>query len=809
MWNELRYTCKLIGKNIYFSLLCITVLGIGIGMVLPLYSLVDNTAFVNPPLAQGERFVALVKTAVPPRPVGFSKYDIFHYYYFKNAMSSFQTLAAWRDGAVSISDGEYAAAYRRAEIQPELLQKTGVQPLRGRMFSAEDVVPGAQPVAMIGYEVWQNYYAGRDDIVGLASRIDGATRTIVGVMPAGFTFPSTHQLWLPLALPQSGNAGEGKEDLILTGILAAGVSLNAADSEVQLLQAQIKNNWPEQYQHFDTSLVLPFINMASGKPDPVGNLLILVVIVLLVVFNIGNLFVARGEERVVELAVRSALGASPRNIARALMLESLLLCVFGLALGFVLAYFSISYLNGILGNVSSTLTANFWWDMSLNIRIVAGTVVVVGVIWLVSGGLPAWRISRTDLNQLLGSSGKGMSTGSSTRLSKVLVNVQLVFGCVLLTVGLLQTVVMANGKFTTITNGDNLYTGKVVFNETRLANPEARQNYLGDLVQALLAQPGVAKVAFTTLMPGIEEPTVPYNAEDQNLMTNAVYPRAHVVAVSDNFFAMIDVPLIQGRTFGPEDTSTALPVAIVDQRLADLLWPDDSALGKRIQLNPAEASPWLTIVGVTTPKAQEPMLLESMIGVPVIYQPITQANMSQVLVLFSSTIPGVNFREVLRAAATQADRDTPITEMLSVSQQEAAMAEGIGANQRMAYSVVLLAVYLTGAATYGLAARATGRRRLETGIRMALGASRSVSLALFLKDGLKTVVTGLSIGATLSVVGSYLVISNIPVAVDMSEILVPIIASICLVMGSLVMLANYLPARKIVEMEPADALQYE
>ena len=118
MWNELRYTLKLIGRNIYFSLLCITVLGLGIGIVLPVYSLVDNTAFVAPPIMQGERYVSFVKTTGAGEFTAFSTYDAFHYYYFKNSTKSFQSFAAWRNASVTVSDGEYAEDYRRAELEP-------------------------------------------------------------------------------------------------------------------------------------------------------------------------------------------------------------------------------------------------------------------------------------------------------------------------------------------------------------------------------------------------------------------------------------------------------------------------------------------------------------------------------------------------------------------------------------------------------------------------------------------------------------------------------------------------------------------
>jgi predicted permease len=810
--NELRYTLRILGKNFRFTLLCISVIFGGLAIVLPVYALIDNLALKTPRLSSGDEYVVLVKqldTGVPGL-----RYDAFHLQAFREKATSFKALYAWRDVTATISDGDYTESFGAAEIEPGLLQRLQVQPLRGRLLTPLD---GAEaPVALISYEVWQTYYAGREDIVGHQSRINGEMRNIVGVMPEGFGFPLSQRVWLPLAVAAGATPGEGPENLGIAGILADGVSRDDATTEIGLLQAAILADWAEPYAHIRTSIVLPYVyfNVGGGSTNIFALLTILGCIMLLVACNVGNLFVARGEERIQELAVRSALGATPARIALSLLLESFLVCCAGLLAGWVWAYFGMAWLEGALVNIGLGLfTEFFWWDLSLNGRMMVASALAMGAVWLGSGGLPAWRISRTNLNELLNSGSKGLGE-QSTRLGKILVNIQLILGSVLLTVGITSFTLSFNDQITTQTNSDNLYTGRFELSANLQTDAQARQTYLNTLEQALLSQPGSDAVAFTRALPGNGGVQASYSIEDQDLRVNDIWPKAFNSFVTDKYFDLIDVDLVQGRAFGVEDTANGLPVAIVDQRLADRLWPGESALGKRLQLNPENNSTWLTIVGVAQPSALEGTLREGESGVPVIYQPIRQSLFSgsrsgRLYLLVSAAPAGFDYRNAIRIAAAEADRDIPVTNIQSLSAMEQTRANGQAFQRTAVYSVMLIAIYLTAAATYGLAARAAGRRRVETGIRMAVGASQAACIRTFLKDGCRTVVYGLSIGGTLAIVISYVMVSGDDNAAAALRLLIPTTVVLGLVMGALVLLANYFPARKIVAMEPADALRYE
>ncbi len=808
--NELKYTLKLLSKNIRFSLLCTSIVAIGIALVLPFYSLVENISPAELPLAEGDRFVLLQQTAEQGGDIQESfLYDNFHYQYFKTGASSFANLSAWRDMPLTLSDGEFAQAFSGAEIEPVLLELTGIAPIMGRTFSADDADSGATPVAIISHDAWQSYYSGREDIIGHQSRIRGEMRNIVGVMPETFAFPIFHDVWLPLQLAAPATRGSAPQDLYLVGLRAEDASLIDASREIALLQAQIGSSWTEDYGHIATSEVLPYASVAGGLTD--GISILFLTVLLLVMFNAANLFVVRGAERIEELAIRSAMGADHRQMAKALMLESFLVCLFGLVAGLLLAWVAIAALAGLIADVTPGFTALFWWDVSLRPHMVLESTVMTGIVWLVSGGLPAWRISRSQIDQLIAGQGKGLRDTEASRTSKVLVNAQLVMSCLLLTLGMFTVLTWSNTTVTQLPSSATLFSGNVDFTGDYLTDPGRGEIYRANLASALEAEAAVDSVVFTTGIPGRGGSLLPYETEDMTVPDSDAYPRQYSLSVSENYFDLLGNDLLQGRGFGLEDISTSLPVAIVDERLVAMYWPDAPVLGKRIRLNPGQDGPWLTIVGVSRAQAQESTLQMEEVGTPVLYRPLRQANPNRFFVLFRAADPAIDYRRALGSAATSADRDVSVRNVQSVAEFEATRLGSLDFNSDLGSMFVLVALYLTGIATYGLAARAIASRQLEIGVRMALGAGRSSCIRTILRDGVLMVATGLSLGGMLAILGTYGVLTAVTngLTVPSFEILISTTGAVGLSMAALVLLANYIPARRLVAMEPGEALHYE
>lgn len=739
-------------------------------------------------------------------------YFSIEYSFLKENATSFRLLDVWKDTVSVINDGEFSESFRSAEVSAELLRTTQQQALMGRVLRTEDSLPNADPVVLISYDVWQNYFAGRGDVVGHSSRINGELRTIIGVMPEGFGFPIWQDLWIPVLLPTIANLDEEPDDLIVVGILHEGATIKHARNEITALYSQLQNNWPQDYADNVTSVAVPYVSLRLGDQGAKTGYIFFILaasIILLVAFNVSNLFVARGEERIQELSIRSALGATPVKVAQALLLESFIICIFGVALGLVLGLFTTAFMDNMLLNANPQLGAVFWWDMSFNSNFLPTIVGSALFIWILSGGLPAWRISRADLNSLISNSGKGVSNIESSRLSKILVNIQLIFGCILMSIALTMVVAVSNAEPTALYDNTNLFSARVVVNSQLADDASQQSTYRDEFQQSLLSQAGINDLSYSSSLPNNGGPQVAYHLEDQDIKVNERYPEQYHLAVSNNYFSFLETSLLQGRAFTVEDAIDSLPVAIIDQRMADAYWPGQSALGKRVQLKPEEGGQWLTIIGVTEVIFQESMLAPDETGISVIYQPIQQTLQSQFSVIVKSNQVDFDYRQAIRAAASATNRNQAVDLMQSLQELEQRKIELQNFQQKFMLSLAIVAMYLTAAATYGLAARAASRRRIEAGIRMAVGASYFGSLLAFLKAGFQTLLIGLSIGGILGILIGYQLLNILFSTMNSFAVLVPVVLFICFLMGCTVMLANYFPARKIIAMEPGDALRYE
>lgn len=809
--DDVVYNLKLIRKNLGFVFICVSVVSLGVALILPAYTFFGQLMYKPIPVPGGERYVAFVKLLSdnPADTQPFSTYDSYHFNYFRDNTTSFDILEAYRPKNTAISEGEIPASYIAVEVSSELLQAAGVRPLQGRLFTEEDYAPNAEPVAILGYSTWQSSFAGTPDIVGRQSWIDGELRTIVGVLAEGQKFPWHYELWLPLPTIPEETPGNGKEDLIIIGRLAEGVSRDEAVAEVQLLQEQIKSNWPDEYAHFYQTRVASYKGMVGTGLGPLVFLLALlgICIVGLMTFNISNLFLTRGEERLHELATRSALGATPYNIASALLPESLIICVLGLAVGIWVSSMALAGMNGFVQENSPGIAAAFFWDMSLSPILVITSIVFMAFIWALSGGVSAWQISRYDLSLYLNDSIKGMGSTGMTRLSKIMANMQFVMGCVILSVGMAFALMLPEVKWSGDIEIEDKYMATVDFSATGLESVVEQQNYLETLRQSLLNQPGISDVAFTTAVPGTSTPRVPYSMESEDLKFDDRYPLVYKVAVSNNFFDYLDIEILDGRALNVGDSETSDPVTVIDLTLANELWPNESPLGKRIVLNPEAVNETLTIVGVSR------FISQSGVdggGVPnsVVYTPMQQEFHPRISLVVSSPVEDFDFRGAIGAAALEVNRDIPIHSPESLVDLIQRAENGANVIRVIYLSLIVVSLYLTGLTSYGLAARAVIRRKVEIGIRMALGAGRGNAFFTLLKSGLAVVTFGLVIGIILSISLSYLLWTLIQ-ASGVFVTMVPMVFAVCLTLGATIIVASFVPARRIVTMEPGDALRYE
>ncbi len=824
---DLRHNLRSLRRNLGFALLCTLVIAMGIAVSVTMYTLVANAVYKPMPFPDGDRYVAMRTVA---RDTGLEQQgatvDSFTFQQVESALRGYEAFGSWRDSFITFSDGEVAEQYFASYIDPGLMQIAAVAPVLGRGLLPSDDLPGAEPVVVLSYHVWQNYYAGRTDIVGHSSRIDGELHTIVGVMPEGFVYPVSGEVWLPSQLP--ANAQPGDQPLVwVMGVLGDSLDRGTAERELNAALLELGERYPEYYSELGAKLI-PFTRFPAPAMTYWHTLTgLAIALLLLVSLNVANLLVVRCNERIQELAIRNALGASPWRLVRSLLLDSSLICGLGLLAGIVLADLGMAsigaMMNGIYQDVTQTLPPSWSSAYAWEVGTVVTTFLAIGLVWLFSSALAVWKVLRNDISFLLGGGNTGSISAGSSAGTATLVAFEIVFSCFLLIfcatlVGAAND--MKNIDYGTATEG--YLTGRIALPTAGYSEVSAREAYRRELRTALLQSEGIDEVVFASSLPSQQGIPVAYNLEDRDVLSDTgAYPTQEVIYVGPDYFATLDVLLPEGREFDAGDSASSLPVVIVNEKFAQQMWPDESALGKRIQVNSgASNAQWLTVVGVSSHIIQRWSFFGT--DVPVLYRPLAQAssNASAVPQAGLSQSEGEVFHAVLKVgaadpdsyrrrlqeAATGVDRDIPVTflfplgELLELTNAMSTISTTISSN------IALFTLVLAVTGIYAVVARSVNQQTREIGIRRALGSSDGKVLWVFIGQGLKYLLLGLLLGG-----GAAILLSNAMTVIfaTMANWVPAAFIGVSLGLGLLIVFAAYHPARKLVAMEPGDALHYE
>ncbi len=814
---DLQFSLRLLRKNYLFVSMCVLVIALGMASSIAMYEVVSAFGYSTLPYPDGDKYIVVKRIDGETGQVdGYpSSIDSYTYQYLASSVQSYREFGAYRRQYATFSDGEYAQQYYSAYISPNLLQATAVEPILGRALAPSDDVPGADPVVVLSYRLWQDYYGGQEDIVGQTSRVNGLPFTIIGVMPEGFIYPVDFSAWFPLGMSANLSPNDGQIVRVM-GILAAGVSLDTASAEVATLIQQLGENYPEYYANYSalvrpfTQFILPSMTILHTMAMAVGAVL------LLVCFNLANLLAVRSFERQQELAVRNALGATPWGLVKSVLLESLLICLLGAILSVFLADFGIRFLQLFSGGEG----VPFWmksYDWELSSLFVATLICIL--IWFFAGGMAAWRVSRQDPAVQL-SGGKGSVESGSKAGMAILVASEIVFSCFLMIlcgVTVLQTVALANKDLGTSIDG--YLTGRIDIPAATYPDTESRENFRRDLQAELLNQEGVLEVSYATVLPGEAGLLSNYDLEDRNTLIDGRYPAQEVIDIAPNYFDTMDVPLLEGRMFDSNDTQSSLPVIIVDHLFAERTWPGESPLGKRIQINPGlSSSPWHTIVGVNAHIGQGNAAMGTV--EPSLYRPITQRNLTTTVpdeqtnesrssgfhLVFRTAGDPDSYRGPLQAALSRVDRDIAVNNLRTM---EDVLAEGIGPVgyfTRIFSTIALITLVLAVTGIYAIVSRSVSQRTKEIGIRRALGSSDNKVLWLFIQQAFVYLSLGLVLGGGAAAIAANGIETLI---LGVGTWLPTVFISVSVGLGLLVFFAAYNPARKLVLIEPGDALHYE
>jgi putative ABC transport system permease protein len=803
---DLKYASRLLRKSWGYSLLCACVVTLSVGLAIWTWVMSEDQVMRPLGLPNSGGWYNLQIAADATAPPQTISVDAYTYQELLAGNRSTDHIGAFAYKRAVLSEGQASTNLRAAVISPRLLARVPL--LRGRTFEESDAQSGAAARAIISFDTWQNYFAGDPAIIGKTARIDATPVQIIGVMPKAFYVFADFEVWLPLRMPHLARPSDSTMTLCPFVVPNKDQNLHAVLAEMKGVVDRVNRDYPDQFKPTRHILLFPAHRMFStnGTPIVVAMMCMSVAVLLLGSVNISFVFLARLLERSRELALRSAVGSSRRRLLAQCLLETAVIVLPGLVAGYGLAVLGIRWAESFMTEITQTLaTGRVRTFSALKPSDFVAAVIFAMIVWLVSTLVPAWRVSRQDAAAVLAGSGKGASTGGRGRSKGVglLVGLQVTVSCFVLVVCAAMVLAISKevGKPTGLDSARVMVsTAPTIFN-ARFSQPARRLQYWDDLTAAIASKtPGVG-VAFASAPP-TKPARVPASIETQQGTAKQGLFTLPLAVVSEGYFKLLGMSLRSGRLFDATDNSASLNVAVVDEALAARYWPGQEALGKRIQLTPAMNGPWLTIVGVVSAVAGQPYRKDD---VGVIYRPLRQAAPSEFHLIARLPNLATDRRIALRAAAYTVDRDLPLNNLQMLDDYLVAMAGNYQGIVQIVTLIAVITALIAASGLVGLISRSVALRTQEVGIRRALGATPWRVISMFLRQAalyLSTAVVGVGLGVMLLPPLSR-VITNI------LDYTVPVALGVIVFIAAVIFAASYLPSRRAVALEPADALRYD
>jgi predicted permease len=826
--RDLRIGFRVLIKEKSFCALAVTVLALGICGVTTMFSVVNGVMLRGFSFPTADRIASA--NFIDPTTANFfgvnGQISSMDFDELLPMQQSFEMMAAYLNGStVNVTIDGRPQRFIGAYTTDKFLRILGTAPMMGRDFEPADNQAGAPKVALIGYGLWQREFAGAQDVVGRAVRINGKPATVIGVMPKGFAFPTNEELWIPLYSEFPTRPRNDPQALApaVLGLLKPGVTIDQANAEFAGLARRFAEAYPESNKRFNAAQVQPLIVTFTPRPLR-GTLLTMlgfcVGVLLIACANVMNMQFARATLRARELSIRSSLGASRLRLVRQMLTESLLLSAIGAVVGIALAYFSISWLSATVRNLENPPPS--WITFDLSGTVLAVVVAATALAAIASGLLPALGSSRTNTIDMLRDSGRGNTSRRVGIVSRSLVVFQIVVTCVLLIGALLQ--VRSITQQQTIDYGYD--TGGVVaarmgLMEGDYPSSDARRQFFDRVMLSLSARGDFAAVALTNRFRMVFSGNGPIELEGKTYAQDRDRPNVNFEQITGTYFDVTNQKLVEGRTFTDQDTDTRQPVAIVNAAFAKKHYGNESALGRRFRTvaNNSQPGPWRTIVGVvSTVRMLGPFnnpnvddsgfyvpFTASVFG-PTPLQPVAAQFATVVVRPRSGSIDGL--ANTLRSEMVKLDPNLPL---YFVGTPKAQIESFVAQNRIIAVMFAVfggVAVLLAAVGIYGVLSFSVNQRTQEFGVRMALGADRRRILGMVLRQSAWQVGLGALGGLLLALTIATLGADGIQSVLFNVNARDPLIYGVVIGMVILVsMFASLVPARRATRVDPIVALR--
>jgi len=800
---EARHACRSILKRPAMSAIVVTTLALGLGANAAIFSVVDALVLRPFTMRDADR-IALVSYGRPEdldRRGTFSAADFLD---LKTEPGPFERIAAfdwWTANLVGQDEPENVQGFF---VSADFFTILGVVPAAGRGFLTDEEVVGRHRKLVLGHGLWQRRFASDLGIVGRSIEVDGEQYEVVGIAPAGFDFPMGSQLWAPLAFDAKVAANRRSQYITPIAHLAAGRSLDEAKAQMAALGERLNTDHPET----NRGRVMRVYTLAQGMMDiGIGPILSMwqasaCFVLLIACANVANLLLARGAERQREMAVRLAIGASRARVVRELLIESGILAIVAVPGALAVAWVSLKLMVSYMPAKIARFVAG-WYELDVDLRLVAFTSALAIVTALVFGLIPAIQASRPQLTEVLRDGGRGATVGRGRlRLRRGLVVCEIALTLPLLvaaTLSVLSVYRFLNGPQGF--NPDGLLTLQLILPDARYPSDDARLRFANSAVERLRAVPGAQSAAAVNIMPSSSSNWGrSIEIEGKPNPDPANPPSVDYRAVTPGGFETLGIPIQSGRGFTDADREDTQHVAIVSAALARRYWPGVDPIGKRIRLG---TEPWLTVVGISGDIIHDWFFRRNY---PTLYRPFRQAPTSRMALLLRTSHDPASAAGDARAAVRAVDPAQPVFDLQTMRKTLQERTLGLQYLGAIMFVFGGLALLLSVIGIYGVMAYTVAQRTHEIGLRMALGATRSDVLRLTVGQTARLTALGVCAGIGLSMLlGRAIEAGLIGVASSDARV----IAALAAILVVSALAAGYLPARKAASIDPTVALRGE
>lgn len=798
--QDIRYAARTLRRNPGFTLIAVLALALGVGANTAVFTVVSGVLLRPLPFAQPDRlFLLSYKSPGGPFDFGPCMVDA-DYIAFRGQDHLFERLAIYNSTSGNLTGAGEPLHLPYTAVSADFFSLLAVNAAIGRTFLPGEDQPGHDHVAVLSDKLWRNRFGANPAIVGRSITLDGISRTVVGVMHAGFAFPNERELWTPLTLQLDPHRSML---LPVLGRLKPGVSKRQALAELETLASRFPRR-PGDDRQDEQAAILPLKELLVGN---VRNSLwiftgAVAFVLLIACANVANLLLARAAGRRQEVAVRTAVGAGRWQLMRQLLVESLLVSLAGGAAGIILALWGVPALVA-LAPVDAIPRVE---QIRIDAWVLAFTIGVSVLTGLLFGLAPAFHATRRELRESLGAGGRSI-TGRNEVLRSSLAVAEIALALILLTAAGL----MLNSfwRLRSVQPGfrpENVLTMTVELPDSAYHTVRQMQRFHEEMLAKLSRLPGVTGAGAVNNKPlgGLLE------KGDFQLEGGRQLPRGYMtdkLCVSPAYFRALGIEMLRGRDFTARDNAAAPGVAIVSQSVAKTLWPGEDPVGKRIaEEEHPKPEDWFTIIGVVADVRQYSLKDLD----PAVYYAYLQTRqpfwLNQMTYVLRATSNPERLAPAMRAVLHDVDRDQPVMTMSTMQEAISASTAEPRFQTRLLGVFSILALVLAIIGIYGVLAYSVTQRTREFGIRMALGAERIDVLAMVLRRTLVLAASGVAFGtagalAVTRVLNKFLfhVKHNDPAT----------FAAVAVLLTLAAVAAGLIPARRATKVDPMVALRYE